>query len=694
MTDKATPTRQANRLVHETSPYLLQHAQNPVDWYPWGDEAFQLAAEHDKPVFLSIGYSTCHWCHVMERESFEDEATAALLNEHFIAIKVDREERPDVDDTYMKAIQMMTGSGGWPLSVFLTPQGRPFYGGTYFPPTSMVGRPSFPQVLLAIAEAWRDRRQETLGSAEKITEALASLHVSRSPTALSADILKRAFATLSSHFDESYGGFTDAPKFPQPSTLAFLLSYGHRTGDEKALRMVATTLDAMAAGGIHDHLGGGFHRYSTDRQWLVPHFEKMLYDQALLGTVYVQAYQATGDESYASVARGIFDYVLRDLTDANGGFYAGEDADSEGREGTFYVWTRAEIEAILPQKQAELFCERYGITKKGNFENGTNVLHVTRSAPQAKETSQESERELAIARQTLLEHRSARPRPHRDDKIITGWNGLMISALACGGAVLAEPLYVVAAEKAARFVLDSLGAEERLMRYFRAGRAVEKGFLDDHAYMILALMDLYQATFDARWLDEAARLADRTIELFGDSESGGFFLTAHDVERLIVREKPGHDGAVPSGNSIAATALLRLAKTTGNEWYAWQAQRVLEAFSSAVVKSPTAFTAMLTALGLSIGPSQEIVIAASEQSAEAETLIDEVRRHFLPHAVLVLRPFGSGAKAVEDAVPFVGRLGPVEGRAAAYVCRDHACQRPVMSRNELREILLAISGNY
>ncbi len=694
MTDKDTATKHANRLVHETSPYLLQHAHNPVDWFAWGDEAFDRAREHDKPVFLSIGYSTCHWCHVMERESFEDEATAAILNDHFVSIKVDREQRPDVDEAYMKAIQMMTGSGGWPLSAFLTPEGRPFYGGTYFPPASMYGRPSFQQVLLAIADGWRHRRGQLLESAEKVTEALANLQVAGESSALSADVLDKAFEQLNRSFDATYGGFTDAPKFPQPSTLLFLLSHGYRTGQERAWQMVARTLEAMADGGIHDHLGGGFHRYSTDRQWLVPHFEKMLYDQALLGMVYIQAYQAMGHERYASVARDIFDYVLRDLTDEGGGFYAGEDADSEGREGTFYVWTRAQIERSLPSNQARLFGERYGVTQQGNFENGTNVLHVTSAEGESKGTSREIERELSAARQTLLEQRNTRPRPHRDDKIITGWNGLMVSALAYGGAVLNEMKYVEAAERAADFALDVLRVDGRLMRYFRADCAVEKGFLDDHAYLLGGLIDLYQATFEARWLRDASELADRMIELFGDSDSGGFFLAGHDVERLIVRDKPTYDGAVPSGNSVAVMGLIRLARIAGNEWYAWQAQRVLEAFSGAVVESPTAFTAMLTALGFSIGPSQEIVVAGSESPAEAETLIGEVRRHFLPHAVLLVHPFGPEAQAIEEIVPFVRRLGPVEGHAAAYVCRQHACRRPVTNSDDLREILRSKSGNY
>ncbi len=690
MASRQTNTEHTNRLIHETSPYLLQHAHNPVDWYPWGADAFRRAAESDRPVFLSIGYSTCHWCHVMERESFEDEATATILNDHFVSVKVDREERPDIDETYMKAVQMMTGSGGWPLSIFLTPPGRPFYGGTYFPPRSMYGRPSFQQVLLAIAQAWRDRRAELLGSAEKATDALQSLNVAGSATPLSVEVLENAFAQLSGAFDASHGGFGEAPKFPQPGTLGFLLSYGHRTKNDRAMEIATKTLDAMAAGGIHDHLGGGFHRYSTDRRWLVPHFEKMLYDQALLAKVYVQAYQATGRGHYASVARDICDYVLRDLTDPAGGFYAGEDADSEGKEGTFYIWPQAEIESILSSDEAGAFCDRYGVTEKGNFENGTNILHV---AATEAETLQEIEGEMAGLRQKLLEHRNARARPHRDDKIITGWNGLMISAMAYGGAALAEPRYVAAAEKAARFVLDSLRVEGRLMRYHRDGRAVEKGFLDDYAFMIDGLIDLYQATFDVGWVHEAVNLADQMISLFSDGSSGGFFLSGEDVERLIVREKPAYDGAVPSGNSAAAVTLLRLGRMTGDERYASHAQSVLDTFSGALAQSPTAFTTMLVALGVSLGSGQEIVIAQSDHPAEGQILIDVVRRHFLPDAVLMARPLDLEGGGIGEVAPFLVRLGPVEGHAAAYVCRDHACLKPATNPEDLRQILRSISGN-
>ena len=690
-----TSGKHANRLIDETSPYLLQHADNPVHWYPWGAEAFDLAGREDKPVFLSIGYSTCHWCHVMKAESFEDEATAAVLNEHFIAIKVDREERPDVDETYMKAVQMLTWSGGWPLSVFLTPDGKPFYGGTYFPPRNMYGRPSFQQVLLTIADAWRDQRHELLRSALTVGAALQGLEKTDSHASLSSDMMHKVFTDLSAQFDEANGGFGAAPKFPQPSMLAMLLTYWRRTGNERALHMVTRTLDAMMNGGIHDHLAGGFHRYSTDAQWLVPHFEKMLYDQAHLSKVYLQAYQATGQPAYAAVARDVLDYVRRDMTDADGGFYAAEDADSEGREGTFYVWDRDEIEDILGADAAKRVCTHYGVTESGNFEEGKSILHVACSVKELgserDKQPPEMETELAQARMRLLEHRTTRPRPHRDDKIITAWNGLMISSLAYGGAVLGDERYIAAASRAADFVLGKLRVEGRLMRYHRAGRAVEKGFLDDYAFMIAGLLDLYEASFDARPLREAATLTDQMIDLFADGKAGGFYLAGRDAERLITRDKPGYDGALPSGNSVAALALLKLGRLTETERFSAKGQEVLEAFSGSMRQSPTAFTAMMVALEQALGPAQEIVIAGSQRPAEAAALVRQVRSHFLPNAVLVFHPAGTEGKAIEQIVPFVANLGPVEGRAAAYVCENYTCRQPVTKPEDLDGILDEIS---
>jgi uncharacterized protein YyaL (SSP411 family) len=552
---QSTSHAYTNRLINESSPYLLQHAHNPVDWYPWGNEALERAKREDKPIFLSIGYSTCHWCHVMERESFTDERIAEIMNEHFVSIKADREQRPDVDAVYMNAVQMMTGSGGWPLSVFLTPQGEPFYGGTYFPPSDVYGRPSFERVLLTVADAWKQRREELVESAGKISGVLAGLTEQAAQEKLSIDVSKNAFSYFERTFDGAYGGFGGAPKFPQASNLSMLLAYWHRTGDAKALAMVEKTLDAMANGGIYDHLGGGFHRYSTDARWLVPHFEKMLYDQALLSTVYIQAYQATGNEDYARTAREVFDYVLRDMTAPQGGFCGAEDADSEGREGLFYVWTPQEIEGVLGPEHTKVFAEYYGVTEKGNFEDNKTIFNIDEPleevAKRLKKDPTEAEGIIQQSRSKLLAHRAKRIRPHRDDKVIAGWNGLMISAMACGGAALQEPGYVTAAEKAGEFVLSKLRRDGRLMRYYRDGKLAGPGFLDDYAFVIMGLLDLYEATFDAKWLAEAQELTEQMIQQFGDEEAGGFFLAGKDAEALIVRNKPGYDGAVPSGNSVA-----------------------------------------------------------------------------------------------------------------------------------------------
>lgn len=696
MAQSLRPTRHTNRLIDEASPYLLQHAHNPVDWYPWGPEAFARAQQDDKPIFLSVGYSTCHWCHVMEVESFEDTSTAEILNDHFVAIKVDRETRPDVDSVYMKAVQAMTGTGGWPLSVFLAPEGKPFYGGTYFPPRQMYGRPSFKQLLLAIAEAWRNKRQDLLASAQKIDEVLQSAQIGGSKMSLSHRIGQEAFTQFSRAFDEAHGGFGSAPKFPQPGVLSWILGFWRRSGQPEARRMVEATLDAMAVGGIYDHLGGGFHRYATDVRWLVPHFEKMLYDQALLSQVYVQAYQASGKESYADVARDILDYVLRDMTDPSGGFYAAEDADSQGREGLFYVWEYREVVDVLGAEAADVFAQRYGLTEAGNFEGGLNILHIAHTFEEIGDESglgvEEVRRVLAKAKEQLCERRNARPRPHRDDKTITAWNGLMIASAAYAGAVLGEKKYVEAAERAAAFVLDSLRVEGRLMRYGRADRVVGKGYLDDYAFMVQALVSLYEATFATRWLGEATTLADAMIELFGDKHDGGFFLTGHDDQDLLAREKPDHDGAVPSGNAAAALALVRLGKITQAQRFTTAGQKTLEAFSGPMSQSPTGFTSMIEALDFLLGPSQEIVIAGSDKPTEAQALIDAVRRHFLPKAVVVLHAKGDAGKAIESCVPFLADLGPVDGRAAAYICQDYACKQPVTDPDEISKILGTVSG--
>ena len=692
------PTVQAkhkhtNRLIDESSPYLLQHAHNPVKWYPWGAKAFKRAKKKDKPVFLSIGYSTCHWCHVMERESFENERVAGILNEHFVSIKVDREQRPDVDQIYMNAVVMMTGSGGWPLSVFLTPEGKPFYGGTYFPPKDAFGRPGFGRILLSVAEAWKNKRQRLIESAGKLSEFLKSPEATPGQADLSPDMLDNAFDQFKAAFDAVHGGFGGAPKFPQPTNLSMLLVYWHRTADSKALRMVTKTLDTMANGGIYDHLGGGFHRYATDARWLVPHFEKMLYDQALLSKVYLQAFQITKDQRYADIARDIFDYVLRDMTDPSGGFYSAEDADSDGEEGTFYLWDAEEISEVLEKEQARLFNAYYGVTDKGNFEKGKTILSIVNSTEQLAKKFETRpaaiENALAVARRKLFEVREKRNRPHRDDKVITSWNGLMISSLAYGGMVLNERKYTQAAERCAEFVMSTLHENGRLRRYYRNGEVIGKAFLDDYAFTIMGLLDLYGATFNVKWLIEAKTLSEEMIEWFTDREGGGFFLTGKDGEKLIARSKPGSDGAIPSGNSIAVLALLKLGRLTMNQEFAEQGSRILEAFSSQLAQSPVSSSAMLIALNFWLGPQQEIIIAGDAEAMNTQRMIEKVRSTFLPSTIILLHDLSRADSALYELVPFIKHQIPVNGKPTAYVCEDYACRQPVDDPGDFERLLIA-----
>jgi len=691
----ATDTH-TNRLIRESSPYLLQHAHNPVDWYPWGAEAFEQAKKDDKPIFLSIGYSTCHWCHVMEQESFANKRIAKIMNDNFISIKVDREQRPDIDEIYMKAVQVMIGSGGWPLSVFLTPDGKPFYGGTYFPPKDAHGRPGFERVLLSIADAWKKRRQVLVDSAGKLSEFLVSPAAPTEKEKLSPEMLKGAFDYFRDIFDGTNGGFGLAPKFPQPTNLSMLLCYWYSTGDEQALQMVEKTLDAMAKGGIYDHIGGGFHRYATDTRWLIPHFEKMLYDQALLSKVYLQAYQVTKKKEYARIAREIFDYVLRDMTDADGGFYSAEDADSEGKEGTFYLWDPEQIASILDKDQTKLFNAYYGVSRKGNFEEDKTILNITTSTEQLEKKFLKDQATivniLTTARIKIFNVRATRVRPHRDDKVITAWNGLMISSLAYGGTVLEEEKYVEAAKQAAKFVLGTLHKDGRLMRYYRDAQVVEKAFLDDYAFMIMALLELYEATFDAKWLIEAKELSEEMIELFADNEQGGFFLTGKDGERLISRTKPSSDGAVPSGNSIAALALLKLGRLTMNQHFSEQGAKVLESFSQQLEQSPGYSSAMLTALNFWVGPTQEIVIAGNADAADTKQMLKLVRSKFLPNAVVLLHEQDNASSGIYKIVPFTKNQVVIKGKATAYVCENYVCKQPVNKINDLDKMLSDISS--
>ncbi len=589
-----------NRLIFESSPYLRQHARNPVDWYPWGEEAFARARAEDQPIFLSVGYSTCHWCHVMARESFENQATARVLNEHFIAIKVDREERPEIDEIYMIATQLLTGSGGWPMSVWLTPDGRPWYAGTYFPPSRAGGRPGFRELVRELAESWRDRREEVEAQANRLAEAVRGSARMRemAPVELSHVLARGAVEAFGDRFDPVDGGFSDAPKFPPHAALRLLLDYQRRTGEPDALEMAVTTLDAMARGGIHDHVGGGFHRYSTDERWLLPHFEKMLYDNGQLARAYAEAWWITRSPEHEQAARGICEWVLREMTSLEGGFFSALDADSEGIEGKFYLWTRAEIEEVLGESEGALFADIFKVRVAGNFRDeptgeatGLNILHLGRRGLEHEELWPWVEQKKPV----LRERRGQRVWPHRDEKVLAAWNGLMIDGLAAAGRLLDEARYVAAAARAAEFVLTQMRDDDgRLLRTWRNGEAKLAGYLDDYAFMAQGLLALHEATGEARWLDEARALTDGMLARFAD-ERGGFFFTAEDGEELLARVKRPFDGATPSENGVAALVLVRLAEATGEARYLDAARRTLETFSAAMRNAPTATATLIVA---------------------------------------------------------------------------------------------------
>jgi uncharacterized protein len=687
-----------NRLSEEKSPYLLQHAHNPVDWRPWGREAFEEAREQNKPIFLSIGYSTCHWCHVMERESFENEAIAAIMNENFICIKVDREERPDVDRIYMRYVQATTGGGGWPMSVWLTPDLKPFVGGTYFPPDDSYGRPGFATALRRIADAWSRDRERIVGSSDNVLEQLRKEAQSASVTGLvvSKDTLDSGYFTFRRTFDTKRGGFGGAPKFPRPVTHNFLLRYYARTGNKEALDMVVATLHAMAKGGMNDQLGGGFHRYSVDANWFVPHFEKMLYDQAQLAVSYLEAFQITGDRSLADSASQIFEYVLRDMLDPEGGFYSAEDADSvidpakpeEKGEGAFYVWTQREIEDALGQPAAKRFCHYFGVEPAGNVHEdphheftGKNILF--QAHPDGDE---EIAKSIAASKSKLLALRSKRVRPHLDDKVLTAWNGLMISAFAKGGAILAEPRYTQAARRSADFILARLYDPKTgvLLRRYRQQDAAIPGFLDDYAFFTQGLLDLYEADFHLPYLLTAIRLTEKQLELFEDKSEGGFFSTAAGDASLVMRMKDDYDGAEPSGNSIAAGNLQRLAQITGREDFRDAADRLLRAFAPRVGAQPVASPQMLAAYEFSQSKPKQIVLVGRSGLTE---LLSELNSHFLPHKIVLLVDNEDSQKALSAYLPVIETMREVDGKATAYVCENYACQLPAADPKIFAELL-------
>ena len=680
-----------NRLAGEKSPYLLQHAHNPVDWYPWGEEAFAKAKRENKPIFLSIGYATCHWCHVMERESFENDAIAKLLRDSFVSIKVDREERPDVDEIYMAAVLAMNrGRGGWPLSAFLTPEGRPFFTGTYFPPEDRGGMPGFARLLEMIAAEWKQRPEALREGADQVTDFLRE--TAQAPGggrgAPPADaVLGHALTVYRSEFDPTWGGFGPAPKFPRSMAVELLLRIHRATGDESALRMATLTLDRMADGGMYDHLGGGFARYSTDARWLVPHFEKMLYDNALLARAYLDGHLVTGEGRYARVAAEILEYVLRDMTRDGGGFFSAEDADSEGEEGTFYVWTPDQIEAVLGADDAKTFAACYGVTAGGNFEHGASVLHVARPfAEVAQEQGLalgELEARLASARAKLLATRETRERPLRDDKVLAGWNGLMISAMAQGYRVLGDDRYLAAALAAASFLLDRMIAGGVLMRRFREGEAAHRGVLEDHAALIAALLDLLETTGEPRWMEAALALAGETERRFADA-SGAYFTAPNDGEELIARRIDPQDGALPSGTSLMAMNLGRLAALTGDDAYRDRAERIFAVFREAIVRTPHAFPYLLGALDVHHAAPCEVVVAGDADAEETRAMLRAAWRRFGPNRVVVPVLGDAPARAkLAELVPIVAGREPADGAPTAWVCVGRTCGLPAKSAVEL-----------
>jgi uncharacterized protein len=664
----------ANRLAHETSPYLLQHKDNPVDWQPWGPKALERAAQEDKPIMLSIGYSACHWCHVMERESFEDEETARLINESFVPIKVDREERPDVDDIYMEAVQGMTGQGGWPLTVFLDPEGVPFYGGTYFPPEPRQGMPSFGQVLEATAGAYRNQREELREASAQIRESLGAVgRVEQSQEPLDESILGQAISGLQSAFDRANGGFGGAPKFPPASALEFLLDRGQND-------LVRLTLDRMMHGGIYDQLGGGFHRYSVDATWLVPHFEKMLYDNALLARSYLHGWQVMGEERWRRVCEETLDWALREMRGPEGGFYSALDADSEGEEGRFYVWEEDEMRTALAEAgrsgdAIERVLGYWGVSPAGNFE-GRNILHVPLGA------SAQQPAELTDARTALYAWRDRRVRPSLDDKRICSWNALMIAALADAGAAMNREDYLDAASACARFVMESMrDSNGHLLRTWKEGEARLNAYLEDHAFLVEALLRLYEATLEVRWFDAARETADLMIERFADDERGGFFTTSNDHEELIARRKDVGDHPIPSGNSSAAYGLLRLAALTGANDYEDRATGTMRLFAPAAARHPDAFGHLLQAIDFHLSPVREVALVAPSNGADGSARLVElaqvVRSAHRPHVVL------AGGTEGSERPELLRERPAVEGKPAAYVCRHFTCQAPVTEPSEL-----------
>ncbi|MBD3420465.1 MAG: DUF255 domain-containing protein [Chitinivibrionales bacterium] len=690
----------ANRLINETSPYLLQHAHNPVDWYPWGEQAFTRARNENKPIFLSIGYAACHWCHVMEHESFENKEIAAYVNDHFISIKVDREERPDIDNIYMTAVQLLTGSGGWPLSAFLTPDLKPFYGGTYFPPEDKYGRIGFKSLLRKLVDTWHNEHHRITQSSEAITAALAQYENQQKSIGATVpkDILEQAVEDLSGSFDPEWGGFGGAPKFPQSMAIAALLRTYRQTGNKKHLLAATITLDKMAQGGMYDHLGGGFHRYSTDREWLVPHFEKMLYDNALLTDAYLEAYQLTHTPAYREVAAEVLAYVLDDMVDESGAFHSTRDADNAGQEGMYYVWTQAEIMSILGEKEGGLFCELYNINEQGNFASheayhtAQNILHLSgpkRAFAERKGIPwNEFAARLAEWKGALLEVRSRRIAPAKDDKIIVAWNGLMISTCAHGYQVLGDKRYLAAALRASQFISTRMMEGDHLLRIARNDTRKVPAFLDDYAHFANACVDVYEASFEVKWLELARRLTDRMIADFRDEADHGFFYTATHHTDLLNRSKSWYDGATPAGNSIAAYVLLRLAKLLDKKEYLLCAEQTINANAGGITKIPQGHLAMIRSIDFLRSPPAEIALAGGIGQSNLQKLLNSVHAQFIPNKVLAhIDPQEESARRTQELIPLLAAKSLHNGKPAVYVCRNFACKAPVTEPDQLNELL-------
>ncbi|MEP6568677.1 MAG: thioredoxin domain-containing protein [Acidobacteriota bacterium] len=679
-----------NHLINETSPYLLQHAHNPVDWFPWGQVALETARREQKPILLSIGYSACHWCHVMEHESFENEAIAQLMNENFVNIKVDREERPDLDQIYMSAVQMMTHHGGWPMTVFLTPDCVPFYAGTYFPPDDRYNMPGFPRVLISVADAFRERPEDIQETAALVLSELKRPATgSESSELISIELLDAAYRGIVKNYDSTHGGFGGAPKFPPAMSLEFLLHTYYRTGDQRALDIVRFTCRKMAEGGIYDQLGGGFHRYATDARWLVPHFEKMLYDNALLARLYLHCYQVNQDAATRVVAEGILDYVVREMTDSTGGFYSTQDADSEGIEGKFFVWTKDEIKRLLGERDADIFAEYFNVSVAGNFE-GENILNITRDlqevAALANVTAEELSESLESSRKLLFAAREKRVKPDRDEKVLTAWNGLMLAAFSEAAAILKRSDYMDVAKRNAQFVLDNLHRDGLLLRTYKNGDAKLNAYLEDYAFFIEGLVTLFETSGERHWLEEAQSLTETMIAEFWDDQEGGFFYTGRSHEDLIVRSKDFFDNATPSGNSVAAEVLLRMGLLTDNTDYQRRAATILRLMVSTIQRYPSGFGRLLCAFDFYVGRPKEIALIGDPNLPDTRELRDKIWSRYLPNKVVAQA--SPGDPKPDELVPLLRNRPQIHGKATAYVCEDFTCLNPTTDPNELATQLL------